>query len=355
TLTQTSTYSGRFTWTIHDEVIRLRQWATDTVYELPKVSEDRSRAIASPAPTRARAPSGTTTAAAPALPGQYELARRPSSPNSAPGLRARVVGDAFTGFEPLAAAAGTEIPHTLSAKEVVTHLRDSSGFGQYLEMLETQGLASAAVVDGVIQHKLNLLGMSGKRVTTEALRGDVRDHFRERVRAHLCDPSLSETASWQRFRDMAANLSPSERGYLAEVWVRGRHLPGSEGQRRVDVLRTSGVDAGKVQRRVVDAVEGDTAVEIKDILGLIDRDQFEAYLDMLESTDGDKPLFQKVKYVFTNPEGAIANLEFMAGQMRKIHVDKKLVVECFDSRGVKHVTDSYEGAMRLLTTLRGKP
>ncbi|NJR44178.1 FHA domain-containing protein, partial [bacterium] len=42
TLTQTSTYSGRFTWTIHDEVIRLRQWATDTVYELPKVSEDRS-------------------------------------------------------------------------------------------------------------------------------------------------------------------------------------------------------------------------------------------------------------------------------------------------------------------------
>lgn len=39
TLTRTSSYSGRFTWTIHDEVIRLRQWATDTVYELPRGSE----------------------------------------------------------------------------------------------------------------------------------------------------------------------------------------------------------------------------------------------------------------------------------------------------------------------------
>ncbi|MEZ4360424.1 MAG: hypothetical protein R3B48_09600 [Kofleriaceae bacterium] len=290
------------------------------------------------------------------LPGQYELARRPSSPNSAPGFRARVVGDTFTGFEPLGAAAGTEIPHTLSAKEVVDHLRATPGIGNYLSMLEKQGLASAAVVDGVIQHKFNLLGMSGKRVTTEALRADVRDHFRERVREHLLDPSLSDTESWQRFRGMRADLLPTERGYLAEIWVRGRYLPGSEGQRRVDVLRTSGVDEGKLQRRVVDAVEGDTAIEIKDIIGLIDQDQFAAYLDMLKAPDdGSAPLFKKVKYVFTNPEGAIANLEFMALAMSNRRVQGKLTVECFDRQGRKHVVRSSDDAMRLLATMKASP
>jgi hypothetical protein len=286
------------------------------------------------------------------LPGRYELARKPGMPTDAPGLRARVVGETFTGFEPLGAAGGTEIPHTLSSREVVKHLRKTPGFGEYLTMLESQGLASQAMVDGVIHHKLNLLGMSGKRVTTEALRGDVRDHFRERVTERLCDPSLSDPASWQRFREMTATLSPTERGNMAEIWYRHRHTKGAKGQARVDVARTSGEDEGKIQRRVVDAVEGETAIEVKDIVGGIDRDQFGAYMDMLQALDGGDPLFQKVKYVFTKTEGAIANLEFMAGQMKSGDAVGHLTIECFDSKGNKHAASSYEEAMGVLRALR---
>lgn len=40
-----------------------------------------------------------------------------------------------------------------------------------------------------------------------------------------------------------------------------------------------------IQRRVVDAVEGDTAIEVKDVTGPIDQDQFRAYMDMLQTLD----------------------------------------------------------------------
>lgn len=287
------------------------------------------------------------------LPGQFELARRPGAPASAPGLRARVVGDTFTGFEPLGPAGGTEIPPTLSPQEVVTHLRKTTGFGEYLTMLERQGLASEAVVNGVIQHELKLLAASRKRQTTEALRAAVRDYFRDRVTQRMCDPSLSDSASWQRLREMAQDLSPSERGNLAEIWYRHRHTKGAKGQTRVDVARTSGIDEGQIQRRVVDAVEGDTAIEVKDVAGPIDQDQFGAYMDMVQGLDGGDPLFRKVKYVFTKPEGAIANLDFMASQMRRSNVEDRLIVECFDSKGGRHSASTYEEAMSLLKMLRG--
>jgi hypothetical protein len=272
----------------------------------------------------------------------------------APGLRARVVGETFTGFEPLGAAGGTEIPHTQSAKDVVDHLRATPGFGEYLMMLESQGLASQAMVDGVIHHKFNLLGMSGKRVTTEALRGDVRDHFRERVTERLCDPSLIDPASWQRFREMTARLSPTERGNMAEIWYRHRHTKGAKGQARVDVARTSGEDEGKIQRRVVDAVEGDTAIEVKDIVGGIDRDQFGAYMDMLQALDGGDPIFQKVKYVFTKPEGAIANLDYLGGRMEIPDLRGRLTIEVFDYRGNKRTARSLEEAVAIKKLLLGK-
>lgn len=287
------------------------------------------------------------------LPGQFELARRPGAPASAPGLRARVVGDTFTGFETLGSAGGTEIPPGLSPQEVVTHLRKTTGFGEYLKMLERQGLASEAVVNGVIQHELKLLAASRKRQTTEALRAAVRDYFRDRVTQRMCDPSLSDSASWQRLREMAQDLSPSERGNLAELWYRHRHTKGGKGQTRVDVARTSGIDEGQVQRRVVDAVEGDTAIEVKDVAGPIDQDQFGAYMDMLQNpVDGSEPMFQKVKYVFTKPEGAIANLEYMAGRMRYGDISGRLVIECFDSSGNRHSVSTYKNALRLLKILR---
>jgi hypothetical protein len=240
-------------------------------------------------------------------------------------------------------ADGTEIPPTDTPQDVIQHLRATPRFGEYLKMLESQGLASGSAVDGVIEHEFHVLGESRKRRTFEVLRGAVRDHYRARVAERLCDPALNNTASWQRLREMAATLSPRERGYLAEVWYRHRYAKTAQGQTRVEVMRTSGIDEGKIQRRVVDAVEGDTAIEVKDVIGQIDRDQFGAYMDMLKTPDdGSAPLFKKVKYVFTRPEGAIANLEYIAEHMKNPDLQGRLAIEIFDYQGSRHGASSSE-------------
>ncbi|HRC59125.1 MAG TPA: hypothetical protein PKU97_24550, partial [Kofleriaceae bacterium] len=296
---------------LHEEVLRTvdetaLRGAAEPNLERPDTGEVTREALAQgyrlPGPAENANPDWYYYRSSTVLPGQYELARRPSAPSSAPGLRARVVGDTFTGLVPIEPTREVEIPAGMAVQDVIKHLRATPGFGEYLRMFEAQGLASAAIVDGVIHHKLNLRMMAGKRLTTSALRDDVREHFRQRVNDHLCDRTLSDTASWARFQEMASTLPPTERGRLAETWYRHRHTKGDKGPTRVEVPRTSGQDEGMVQRRVVDAIEGDTAIEIKDITGPIDRDQFGAYMDMLKTPDdGSAPLFKKVKYVFTKP------------------------------------------------------
>ncbi len=215
-------------------------------------------------------------------PGTYELALRPTAPNDAPAMRARVVGDAFTGFEPRAAS-GVEIPHDWTPTSAVEHLRKTEGFGAYLEMLQARGLASKELIDGVIRQRFNLQGLSGKRRTTAELRAEVRAYFRDRLRAYLCDPALDAQASWNRLRDTVRDLAPTDRGELAELWYRSRHLPGASAHVRVDVARTSGENAGQIERRIADAVDGDTVVEVKDTKASIPSAQIRLY----ESRRGD--------------------------------------------------------------------
>jgi hypothetical protein len=109
----------------------------------------------------------------------------------------------------------------------------------------------------------------------------------------------------------------------------------------------SGEDAGKIQRRVVDAVEGETAIEVKDIVGGIDRDQFGAYMDMVKAPDGGDPLFRKVKYVFTKTEGAIANLEYMAERIEGRGLASRFTIEAFDRQGKRYVARSLEEAIAI--------
>lgn len=68
---------------------------------------------------------------------------------------------------------------------------------------------------------------------------------------------------------------------------------------------------------------------------------FGAYLDMLVAPgDGSAPMFKKVKYVFTNPEGAIANLEFLGDQIASRGLNGKLTIEVFDFHGSLRVARS---------------
>jgi DNA-binding helix-hairpin-helix protein with protein kinase domain len=153
---------------------------------------------------------------------------------------------------------------------------------------------------------------------------------------------------------MVDNLSPSERGSLAEIWYRARHAPESKAHVGIDVERSSGDNAGKMERRVIDAVQGRTAIEVKDTKAKIDQEQFGAYLDMLEKKTAGGPEIDKLKYVFTKPEGAIANLDMFALRMSQEYLSGRITVEVFDFAGQRHVVTSADEAIATLSLLRGQ-
>jgi hypothetical protein len=177
-------------------------------------------------------------------------------------------------------------------------------------MLEQHQLASKEAIDSVIGHVRGRKQSAGAELTFDDLRRDVKQHFRERVVAKLTDPALSSQDSYRQMRTMLDDLAPADRGNLAEAWYHGRFASDADRHVAVNVPRTGGENAGKTERRVVDMVQGETAVEVKDIAGKIDANQFEAYLDLLKiQEEGADVGITKLKYVFTKPEGAVANLE----------------------------------------------
>ncbi|MBP8808848.1 MAG: hypothetical protein KBI14_19750, partial [Kofleriaceae bacterium] len=145
----------------------------------------------------------------------------------------------------------------------------------------------------------------------------------------------------------------ADRGNLAEAWYHGRFASDADRHVAVNVPRTGGENAGKTERRVVDMVQGETAVEVKDIAGKIDANQFEAYLDLLKiQEEGGDVGITKLKYVFTKPEGAVANLERMAAAMTDPEVAGRLAVEVFPSSGDTLRASTAADARRLLQHLK---
>ena len=185
------------------------------------------------------------------------------------------------------------------------------------------------------------------------LRHAVKDYFRARVEARLNDLTLDAGASYLQARRMVAGLGPADQGNLMEVWYRARHATGAQAHQMHRVTRTSGDNKGLVETRVADLVVGREAREVKDIKGKIDEDQFAAYVDVLEQrTKGQGAPFDKLRYVFTNPEGAMANLEFFAKAMRDISIQDKLAVEVFDAQGKRHIITTPKEALTMLATLK---
>lgn len=215
-------------------------------------------------------------------------------------------------------------------------------------MLEQHQLASKEAIDSVIGHVRGRKQSAGAELTFDDLRRDVKQHFRERVVAKLTDPALSSQDSYRQMRTMLDDLAPADRGNLAEAWYHGRFASDADRHVAVNVPRTGGENAGKTERRVVDMVQGETAVEVKDVAGRIDANQFEAYLDLLKAEDrADGLQLTKLKYVFTKPEGAVANLERFAKVLENDRLAGKISVEVIDHRGQRHTATTRETVMAL--------
>jgi len=68
--------------------------------------------------------------------------------------------------------------------------------------------------------------------------------------------------------------------------------------------------------------------------------------------DSGRARLEKLTYVFTKPEGGLANLEFMAKAMTRPDLKDRLVVQVFDQGGKMHEVKTASGALDLLRQLR---
>lgn len=287
-------------------------------------------------------------------PGEYELARMPGAPTEAPQYRAVTKDGQFVGLE-LGERAPTWITGAWDDAQVVEHMWNDSTFSSFASMAEREGLMSREAIDEAI-----LAARRGGDIADTAIRKAIKDELRDKVIAKLTDPRLDAKESWKQMRRMLDGLDNTERGNLAERWYQARYAPHATHQVNVKVPRTSGPNAGALEPRRLDLLDGDRVIEMKDIEGAIDRDQFKAYMDMLDKIEipvGDDLVTpQKLRYVFTKPEGARANLAFFADELMKSeNRGGRLAIEVFDTTGVRHVIRTSEDARAMLALLGGTP
>jgi hypothetical protein len=287
-------------------------------------------------------------------PHEYELALKPGAPADAKSYRAVTAGGKFAGLatgevrrEP------TQITSAWTDTEVVSHLWSDPHFSSYALMLVRQGITPDR---REINAAIRTLRRRSDPISDDTLRLNVKAQFRDDLIAHLIDPRLDQNASWKRMREIVADLGNADRGNLAEIWYQARYAPKAEHHVAVQVERSA---KGVAEKRVIDLFDGKRAIEIKDIEGPIDRDQFDAYADMMAKETpvkfgGTERRVEVLQYVFIRPDGARANLELFAKQLARPELRGRLSLEVFDHAGTRHAVTSKEQALALLERLGGR-
>lgn len=290
--------------------------------------------------------------------GEYELARKPSAPVGTEPYRAVTKDGRFDRLEHGdTPRPRTFIPGAWTDQQVIEHLWSDDSFVAFAHLLEREGLATREEINAAIVAKSANRAKLGS-IVDDTVRGNVKDVFRPRLVEKLTDPTLDVQASWRRMRQMLDGLDNGDRGNLAELWYQSRYAKEAEHHVPVRVTRTSD-KAGQLEERVIDLVEGNRAIELKDVGGPIDKDQFKAYVDMVtgetEVTGRSGPTsIRKLRYVFTRPEGARANLGFFAHELeRDLDLERILTIDVFDATGMRHTVANSREARAMLARLGG--
>lgn len=288
-------------------------------------------------------------------PGEYELARKPSAPVGAEPYRAVTKEGRFERLE----HGDTRRPRTLipgewTDQQVIEHLWTDDSFVAFARLLERERLATREEINAAIAAKSSNRAKLGS-IVDDTVRGNVKDAFRPRLVERLTDPTLDAQASWRRMREMLDGLDNGDRGNLVELWYQARYAQKAEHHVPATVSRT-GDKAGHFDDRMIDLVDGNRAIEVKDVGGLIDHDQYQAYVDILtephDVTGTRGPItIKRIRYVFTRPEGARANLRFFSYELKKERLIGKLSVDVFDSSGIRHQITTSEEADAILAQL----
>lgn len=235
-----------------------------------------------------------------------------------------------------------------------------ASMGPYTDMLEHLGIAKRSEVEATA-HRLYQKQTMNSDSTVGSWRHAIKEQYRRRVEERLFDPTLSDAESYRQLRDAVDLLANKDRANLVEGWYKARRLQGMDvkAQAEYSVTRTSGPETGHTETRQADflvgkdKVKGKEIVEIKDIDGKIDEDQFGAYADALHD-DKVRATFgaERMRYVFTKEAGAAANLEYLADSYQRHRLDGLLTIEVFGRDGAVHVASNKAEAMELLKNLR---
>jgi hypothetical protein len=232
-----------------------------------------------------------------------------------------------------------------TAAEVVEHLWNDDSFASFAKLVQNQGVSRKEINDAV-RKEFNAVRDA---IREDNFRGNVKDVFRPAIEKKL------EAASWKQMREMLADLSVGDRGNLAEHWYKVHYNPKAEHHVAVEVKRTDKKKGSTTPKedRVIDLLRNEEAIEIKDVSGPIDQDQYFAYVQLMESgqvVEGSP--VKKLKYVFLNEDGALANLLFFSKQLSKPAMRNKLEVEVF-VKGEKKTVRTAAEATKLFKQLGG--
>jgi hypothetical protein len=174
----------------------------------------------------------------------------------------------------------------------------------------------------------------------------LKEKFRQQVMDKMTAEGLTDAQKHQKLLKMTERLNGSDKGSLAEEWYRLVHdkdgvpqVPASKAD-----LQRQGISIEGDRR--MDLVNGSTMTEIKAISGKMgdhDLNQFKDFMELTEKrgqvSKGDKAFtIENARYVFTDPKGVKANVEWMKDVLAK-H-ESNLSFEIFNTEGKSKIINS---------------
>lgn len=187
-----------------------------------------------------------------------------------------------------------------------------STFKPFTEMLIRENIATRAQIERMIERK----GFLGR--DEDVVRHELKLAYRDAILAKMNEPRTPE-GKHAAMRRLTEHLDSADKGNITEVWYKEAVL-GGDGELHVAARKdTLAEDQGiKITKdRFIDIVDGNIGHEIKSGDGKLSDDEVVRMKDYAKLVDGKARLptdngevtIEHVRYTFTSPEGARANVQ----------------------------------------------
>jgi hypothetical protein len=214
-------------------------------------------------------------------------------------------------------------------------------------MLIREKLATRAQIEKVIEKK----GFLGR--DEDVVRHELKMEYREAILAKIREAKTPE-GQHAAMRRITESLGSADKGHITEVWYKEAVLGGAGeshvAARRDTLKEDQGITISK--DRFVDIVDGNIGHEIKSGEGKLSEPEIVQMDDYAKIVDGQARLpgehgdltIKHVRYTFTSPKGAKANLEVMRKGLTSDKTRTRLSFEIFTPEG-KRVTIKQESEL----------